>query len=215
MTIEITPPPAVSRREIVEAAERIIGEVGAERFSTGLLLDGGSSPSIGAVYRHFSDRVHIMVAVRAENGKRMLDRIDQAVLLQHRDVASEDLFHDAVASLYRLRPSMRHLRPGGEDSDAWWWALARSLHLAMGNSDRRRTTQVVRLHGAMVHAAFALDPEGDASMLSQALDWLRSAVREARDAALEGVTRRSAASRAIGGPGYISVSDLSPGVDAV
>ncbi|MFC7431608.1 MULTISPECIES: hypothetical protein [unclassified Agrococcus] len=215
MSVEITPPPAVSRREIVEAAERIIGDVGAERFTTGLLLDGDTSATIGSVYRHFADRVHIIVAVRAENGRRMLDRINQAVLLQHRDVASEDLFHDAVASLYRLRPSMRHLRPGGEDSDAWWWALARSLHLAMGNSDRRRTTQVVRLHAAMVHAAFALDPEGDAAMLAQALGWLRDAVREARDAALDEVARHGSGARGFDGSGYAAAGLLSPVVDAV
>ncbi|GAA2170268.1 hypothetical protein GCM10009846_00040 [Agrococcus versicolor] len=157
----------MDREEIVAAAELLVGEIGADAFSTGILAERADVP-LGTVYRHFQDRFHILDALRAENGARLIATVAEAGLDPHPSVASAQLFHEAVVELYRVRRSARHLRPGGADDDAWWWRLASTLHVVVGG-DRRATLRACRLHVAMVHASFARDADGDPAMLTQAL----------------------------------------------
>jgi AcrR family transcriptional regulator len=160
--------PLKRRDEIVDAAEVVVAELGADAFSTGILAERADVP-LSTVYRYFTDRFHILDALRSENGAVLVERMAEAGLAPHPAVASAQMFHEVVVEFYRSRRSARHLRPGGADDDAWWWRLASTMHAAVGGGDRRATLRACRLHVSMVHASFARDADGDPAMLTQAL----------------------------------------------
>ena len=165
---------------LLDAAAAVVVEHGIEHLTTALVAERAGS-SIGTVYRYFTDRVAVLVALAERNLERLRHAIARVLAQPHETWAeATDAVIGAMVDTFREVPSFRSLRTG-EGLDLGPQAreqVAPQFADLMADSvggrwdseldEARHEALVLAIGGldALVTYAFLHDPHGDPRYLA-------------------------------------------------
>lgn len=182
------------RDAILDSAARVVEASGSDGLTSALVAEGAGI-GLSAVYRHYSGRVALLVALGSRNESRLTTCLEAAFLVPSstRDAAVDTLFATLVEH-FRSEPGMRSVGTGdgidvGPDSPRTQWeavaapaidALATRHGTPRGLASAAVATVCVMSH-ALLHVAFRDDRNGEPSLLRIARGACHSMMRQALD----------------------------------
>jgi len=165
---------------LLDAAARVIDEIGYERLTTAMVADHAGA-SIGTVYRYFPDRIAVLQSLAARNAERTSGRV-----LAEIDNPDHDDWMTALGAgfqhivlAFRDEPGFASLRYGDvldlrpasgvpalqAFGDRVFDALASRFGLDTSDAARAAFAAGVVAADALAARAFAVDREGDPRFL--------------------------------------------------
>jgi AcrR family transcriptional regulator len=170
-------------RRILDAADELLAEEGAQAFTTNRIARRASVP-VGSVYRYFPDKERIVEALALRYWSDFEDLVAAAAEIDEMNPLQDpgSVVLDALAAGFRARPGFLALWYGGlrteqvrDATRPTRSAIARSieriLHVhwpAAAAADRARAARMVVLAGdGLLRESFRLDQTGDDAVLEE------------------------------------------------
>lgn len=171
--------------ELLDAAARIVDEIGYAGITTALVAERAGS-AIGTVYRYFPDRIALLTALRDREVARFHSMVlDNVRNTPHSQVADgADCVIDAYVHMHKHEPGFRIIRfegPDGPSEDSphdyerpgyfarmFAGIMAEEFSVAAGEQGVFQVEVVAEICDALVTRAFKTTPDGEQKFIDEA-----------------------------------------------